>query len=155
LPARNGQLNRYVGSDSPHSCAKQQATCAPWPAKQRLTIMIILGLFLIHLLETAAAFVFIERLVRWLGGATMTESALMFAAVIGAVATLLVLITHRRGGVIVAVAVIAFWSLAIFGASGPAAVNVIVIAFAALAVAAALVVAESMMGRRRVARRPP
>jgi hypothetical protein len=110
-------------------------------------------LFLIHLLEAAGAFVFIEWLVRWLGGATMTKSALMFAAVIGAVAIVLVLITHRRGGVIIAVAVIAFWSLAIFGASGPTAVNVIVAAFAALAVAAAVVVSESVMGRRRAARK--
>lgn len=117
--------------------------------------MIILALFLIHLLEAAGVFVFTEWLVRWLGGATMTESALMFAVVIGAVATLLVLITHQRGGVIVAVAVIAFWSLAIFGASGPTAVNIIVAAFAALAVAAAVVVVESVMGRRRVARRLP
>jgi hypothetical protein len=107
--------------------------------------MIILGLFLIHLLETAVAFVFIEWLVRWLGGATATESALMFAAIIGTVAIILVLITHRRGGVIIAVAVIAFWSLAIFGASGATAVNIIAAAFVALAVAAAVVLAESVM----------
>jgi hypothetical protein len=117
--------------------------------------MILVGLFLIHLVEAAVAFVFIEWFVRWLGGATMTESALMFAAVIGAVAILLVLITHRRGGVIIAVAVIAFWSLAIFGVSGPTAVNIIACAFAALAVAAAVVVAEAVMGRRRAARKPP
>jgi hypothetical protein len=117
--------------------------------------MIILAVFLIHLLETAVAFAFIEWLVRWLGGATMTESALIFAAVIGAVAIILVLITHQRGGVIIAVAVIAFWSLAIFGASGPTAVNIIVAAFAALAVAAVVVVAESVVGRWRVARKPP
>lgn len=117
--------------------------------------MILLGLYLIHLVEAAVAFVFIEWFVRWLGGATMTESALMFAAVIGAVAILLVLITHRRGGVIIAVAVIAFWSLAIFGASGQTAVNIIAFAFATLAVAAAVVVAEAGMGRRRAARQPP
>jgi hypothetical protein len=117
--------------------------------------MIILGLFLIHLVEAAGVFVFAEWLVRWLGGATMVESALMFAAVIGAVTTLLVLITHQRGGVIIAVAIIAFWSLAIFGASGPTAVNIIVVAFAALAVAATMVLAESVSGRRRAARTPP
>jgi hypothetical protein len=117
--------------------------------------MILLGLFLIHLIEAAGVFVFIEWIVRWLGGATMTESALMFAAVIGVVAILLVLITHRRGGVIIAVAVIAFWCLAIFGASGPTAVNIIAFAFAALAAAAVVVVAEAVMGRRGAARRPP
>lgn len=122
-------------------------------AKQGLTIMIVLGLFLIHLLEAAAALLFIEWLVRWLGGATVTESALMFAAVLGAAAILLVLITHRRGGLIIAVAVIAFWSLAIFGASGPTAVNIIVAAFTALAIAAAVVLAESVMGRWRAARK--
>jgi hypothetical protein len=117
--------------------------------------MIILGLFLIHLLEAAGVFVFAEWLVRWLGGATMAESALMFAVVIGAVTTLLVLITHQRGGVIIAVAIIAFWSLAIFGASGPTAANIIVVAFAALAVAAMVALAESLTRRRRAAGKPP
>jgi len=117
--------------------------------------MIILGLFLIHLAEAAGAFVFIEWLVRWLGGATMTESAILFAAVIGAVASLLVLITHQRGGVIIAVAIIAFWCVAIAGASGPTAVNIIAVAFAVLAAAAAVVLAESVVGRRRAARKPP
>jgi hypothetical protein len=111
--------------------------------------MIILGLFLIHLAEAAGAFVFIEWLVRWFGGATVTESALLFAAVIGAVAALLVLITHQRGGLIIAAAIIAFWSVAIFGASGQTAVNIIAVAFAVLAVAAAVVLAESVMGSRR------
>jgi len=117
--------------------------------------MIILGLFLIHLAEAAGAFVFIEWLVGWLGGATMTESAFVFAAVIGAVASLLVLISHQRGGLIIAVAIVAFWSVAIAGASGPTAVNIIAVAFAVLAVAAAVVLAESVIGRRRAARRPP
>jgi hypothetical protein len=117
--------------------------------------MIILGLFLIHLAEAAVAFVFIEWLVRWLGGATMTESALMFAAGVGAMASLLVLITHRRGGVIIVVAVVAFWALFIFGASGPTAVNIIAVAFGALALAAAVVLAESVAGRWRAARKPP
>jgi len=117
--------------------------------------MIILGLFLIHLAEAAGAFVFIEWLVRWFGGATMTESAILFAAVIGAVASLLVLITHQRGGVIIAVAIIAFWCVAIAGASGPTAVNIIAVAFAVLAAAAAVVLAESVVGRRRAARKPP
>jgi hypothetical protein len=113
--------------------------------------MIILGLFLIHLAEAAGAFVFIEWLARWFGGATMTESALLFAAVIGAVAALLVLITHQRGGVIIAVAIVAFWSVAIFGASGPTAVNIIAAASGVLAVAAAVALAESVIGRRRAA----
>jgi hypothetical protein len=117
--------------------------------------MILLALYLIHLVEAAVAFVFIEWFVRWLGGATMTEFALLFAAVIGAVAILLVLITHRRGGVIIAVAVIAFWSLAIFGASGRTAVNIVALAFATLAVAAAVVVAEAGAERRRAARKTP
>jgi hypothetical protein len=119
------------------------------PASETGAIMIILGLFLIHLAEAAGAFVFIEWLVRWFGGATVTESALLFAAVIGAVAALLVLITHQRGGLIIAAAIIAFWSVAIFGASGQTAVNIIAVAFAVLAVAAAVVLAESVMGSRR------
>ncbi len=117
--------------------------------------MYVLGLFLIHLVATVASFVFIEWLGRWLSGATMTETALMFAMAFGAVATILVLVAHRRGGVIIAVAIIAFWSLVMFGASGRTAVNIIAVAVAALAVAAAVVLAESFIGRRRAARKPP
>jgi hypothetical protein len=117
--------------------------------------MIILGLFLINLAATAVAFVFIKWLGRWFGGGTMTDAALMFAAAFGAVATILVLIGHRRQGVIIAVAIVVFWSLVIFGASGVTAINIIVLAVAALAVAAAVTLAESFIGRRRAARRPP
>src|SRR5712671_426458 len=62
------------------------------PVKQGLIVMIILGLFLIHLAEAVAAVVFFEWLVRWLGGATMTEAVLTFTAVSGAVATMIVLV---------------------------------------------------------------
>jgi hypothetical protein len=117
--------------------------------------MIILALFLLHLAETIVALVFIESLGGWLSGATMTEAALMFAMAIGAVTTILVLVAHRRGGVIVAAAIIVFWSLVMFGASGPAAVKIIAVGVAALAVAAAVVLAESFIGRRRAARKPP
>jgi hypothetical protein len=116
--------------------------------------MYILGLFLIHLAATVASFVFIEWVGRWLGGATMTEAALAFAAALGAAATILVLVAHGRKGVIVAVAIIVFWSLVMFGASGRTAINIIALAVAALAVAAAAVLVESFIGRR-TARKPP
>src|SRR5712675_286514 len=48
--------------------------------------MIILGLLLLYFAATGTAFGSIEWLVRWLGGATMTEGALKFSAVRGAVA---------------------------------------------------------------------
>jgi hypothetical protein len=117
--------------------------------------MILLGLFLIHLVAAAVAFVFIELLGHWLSGATMTDAALMFAAAFGAVATILILIAHGRQGVIIAVAIITFWSLVIFGASGATAINIIALAIAALAVAAAVVLAESFIGRQQAARKPP
>ena len=115
----------------------------------------ILGLFLIHLAGTAVAFVFIKWLGGWLSGATTTEAALTFAAALGAVATSLVLLAHGRKGVIIAVAIIVFWALVMFGASGPTAINIIALAVAALAVAAAVVLAESFIGRWRAARKPP
>jgi hypothetical protein len=117
--------------------------------------MIILGLFLIYLAATGATFGSIGWLVRWLGGATMTEAALTFGAVLGAVASILVLAVYGRWGVIVAVAVIVFWSLVIFGAGGTTAINIIGLAAAALVVAAAVVLVQSFMGRRRAARSPP
>ena|SRR5215468_6357184 len=118
-------------------------------------LMIMLGLFLIYLAATGAGFVFIERLVRWFGGATMTEAALTFSAVLGAVASILVLVAYGRWGVIVAVAVIVFWSLVMFGAGGTTAFNIIAIAAATLVVAAAVVLVQSFMVRRRATRKPP
>jgi hypothetical protein len=118
-------------------------------------LMIILGLFLLYLAATGATFGSIGWLVRWLGGATMTEVALTFGAVLGGVASILVLAAHRRWGVIVAVAVILFWSLVIFGAGGTTAINIIALAAATLVVAAAVVLLESFMARRRTARNPP
>ncbi len=117
--------------------------------------MIVLGLFLIHLVATLVAFVFIELLGHWLSGATMTDAAVMAAAAFGAVATILILIAHGRQGVIIAVAIVTFWSLVIFGASVATASNIIALAVAALAVAAVVVLAESFIGRRRAARKPP
>jgi hypothetical protein len=117
--------------------------------------MIIFGLFLIYLAATGAAFGSIEWLVRWLGGATMTEAALTFGVVFGAVASILVLVAYGRWGVVVAVAVIVFWSLVIFGAGGTTAFNIIALAAATLVVAAAVVLVETFMARRRAARKPP
>jgi hypothetical protein len=117
--------------------------------------MIMLGLFLIYLATTGAAFGSIEWLVRWFGSATMTEAALTFGAVLGAVASILVLVAHGRWGVIVAVAVIVFWSLVIFGAGGTTAFNIIAFAVATLVVAAAVVLVQSFIVHRRAARNPP
>lgn len=119
--------------------------------------MIILGLFLIHLAATVVAFMFIRSLGRWLGGATMIEAGLTLAAAAGAVAAILILVAHGRKGVIITLAIVAFWSVAIFGASGRTAINIIALAGAALAIAAAAVVVESLVARRRerAARRLP
>src|SRR6267378_3385089 len=91
-------------------------------------LMIILGLFLLYLAATGTAFGSIGWLVRWLGGATMTEAALTFSAVL------------------------VFWSLVIFGAGGTTAINIIALAAATLVVAAAVVLVGSFMVRRRAAR---
>jgi len=117
--------------------------------------MIVLGLFLTHLAASVAAFVSIEWLVRWLGGATVTEAVLMFTAVSGAVATMVVLVANGRGGVIIAVAVIVFWSFVMLGAAGTTAIRIVAVAVAALLVAAAVVVVESFMVRWRAARKRP
>jgi hypothetical protein len=117
--------------------------------------MIMLGLFLIHVAEAAAAFVFFEWLVRWLGGVTITETVLLFGAVIGAVATIIVLVAHGRGGVIIAVAIIVFWCLVIFGAARPTAINILAGAATVLVVAASLVLVQSVLVRWRAARNPP
>jgi len=117
--------------------------------------MIILGLFLIHLAEAVAAFAFFKWLVHWFGGATIAEAALMFTAVAGAVTTLIVLVAKQRVGVVIAVAIIVFWSLVVFGAEGTTAINILAVAVAALVVAAAMTLMESFVVRRRAARNPP
>jgi hypothetical protein len=117
--------------------------------------MIILGLFLIHVAEAVGAYVFFEWLVRWLGGVTMTEAVLTFAAVSGVVATLIILEANGRRGVIVSVAIIVFWSFIIFGATGTTAISILAGAVTALVVAAAVVLVESFTVRRRATRNPP
>jgi hypothetical protein len=126
-----------------------------WPPKQGLTIMIILGLFLIHLAESVAAFVFIGLLARWFGSVTVIEAVLTFAAISGAVATMIVLVANGRGGVIIAVAVIVFWSFMIFGTAGATAMTILAVAATVLLVAAAMVLAESFLERSRAARNQP
>jgi hypothetical protein len=120
-----------------------------------LIAMVILVLFLLHLAEAVAAYVFFDWLVRWLGGATMSEAALMFGAVVAAVATIIALVAHRRGGFVIAVAVVVFWSFVIFGAARPTAINILAVAATALVVAASAVLVESFMARWRAARNPP
>jgi hypothetical protein len=117
--------------------------------------MIVLGLFLLHLAEATAAFVFFEWLVRWFSGATITEVALMVGAVFAAVATITVLVANGRGGIVIAVAVILFWPLIMFGAARPTAINILAVAAAVLVVAASVVLVQSFMVRRRAARNPP
>jgi len=117
--------------------------------------MIILGLFLLHLAESIAAFVFIEWLARWLGGVTTIEAVLTFAAVSGAVATMIVLVANGRAGVIIAAGVIVFWSFMIFGTAGATAITILTVAATALLVAAAMVLAQSFLVRARAAQNRP
>jgi hypothetical protein len=116
--------------------------------------MIILGLFLLHLAEAVGTYVFFEWLVRWFGTATMTEAALMIGAVFAAVATIIFLVARQRGGFIIAVAVIVFWSFVIFGAARPTAINILAVAASVLVVAASVVLVESLIARWRAARNP-
>ena len=116
--------------------------------------MIILGLFLLHLAEAVGAYVFFEWLVRWFGAATMTEAVLVFGAMFAAVATIMVLVARHRGGFIIAVAVIVFWSFVIFGAARSTAINILAVAASALVVAASMVLVESFVARWRATRNP-
>ena len=115
---------------------------------------IILGLFLMHVAEFVGAVMLIEWLLRWLASATTAEAALMFGVASVAAATVAVLVTHGRLGVIAVVAVIVFWSIVIFGATATTAINVIAIAGAVLVVAATVVLIESFMARREARSRP-
>jgi hypothetical protein len=111
--------------------------------------MIVLGLFLIQLAAFVAAFAFIKGLVGWLVGTTMTEAVLTFMIAFGAASSVIVLATNRRGGVIVAVAVIVFWAFVIFGTAGATATNILALAAAALFAASTAVLVELFIVRRR------
>ncbi len=117
--------------------------------------MVVLGLFLMHLATFVAAFAFVQWLVRWLGVATTTEAVVSLIAAFGAAATIFVLISHRRGGVIVAVAIAAFWAFVIFGAARPTALSILTVAASALLAASAVALVESLIARLRAARKPP
>lgn len=117
--------------------------------------MVILGLFLVHLATFVAAFAFVQWLIGWLGGATTTEAILTFITAFGTAATIFALISHRRGGVIVAVAIMAFWAFIIFGVARATAINILAFALSALLAASAVAVVESFIARWRAARKPP
>jgi len=116
--------------------------------------MIIVGLFLIHLAVFVATFAFIEWLFGWLGVATITEAVLTFIAAFGAAAAICVLMANRRGGLIVAVAIIAFWAFLIFGDAPAAAINILALSAAALVAATAVALVESFIVRRGAVRNP-
>jgi hypothetical protein len=159
-PGSNHPLDETAAGHTLPSIPCPQLICGTWYSRipagetEGLTSMtlnpwtIILGLFLMHLAEFVGAFVLIEWLVRWSGSATTTEAALMFGAASVAMATVAVLVARGRLGVIIAVAVMVFWSLVIFGARGAVAINILALAGAILVVAATLVLIESFLARQ-------
>jgi hypothetical protein len=117
--------------------------------------MIVFGLFLLHLAEYVAAYLSIDWLVRWFSSATIPEVILTFVAAFGAVAATMVLMAKGRGGVVIAVAIVVFWSLVIFGATGSTAIVVLVLAAGTIFSAAAVALVEPFMVRRQATRNQP
>ncbi len=110
--------------------------------------MVVLWLFVKYLTAFIAVVVFYEWLVGWLSHVTTAEAVFTFIAAVGAVSALIFLVANRRKGVIVAVAVIVFWSLVMFGAAGTTAMRILAGAAVALAVAAVVALFEFLMRRR-------
>lgn len=115
--------------------------------------MIIFWLFVKYFAAFLAVVVFYEWLAGWLGGVTTVEAVRMFIAAFGVLAGIIVLMARRRGGFIIAVAIVLFWSLVIFGASGETAIIILAIAAAVFFAGVIVTIAELFMTRWQAARK--
>jgi hypothetical protein len=115
--------------------------------------MIVFAIFLEYLFAFAVALVFFEWFVSWFGSVSTVVAVLTFTAAFVAVAAVLVLLVDGLlWGIIVAVAIILFWSFVIFGATGATAIYVLVFAGALLFVGVMVAIARL---RRSTSALPP
>jgi hypothetical protein len=106
---------------------------------------VLVGLFLVYLAAFIAALFAIQWLLDFLASATMTGSVEALAAA-GGMGAIAVLIRHDLGGIVIAVAIMVFWFLLLFGAGSPYLTSMLTVAAAALYAAAAVTLMESFRG---------
>ena len=106
----------------------------------------VIGLFMLCL----AAFVAVIFAIKWLSGflasASMIDS-LTFIAALGAGTAIVILARAGLGGITIAAAILAFWSLLLFGVDYVTVTTTIDVCALLLCAAAAAVLSESLLRR--------
>jgi len=110
----------------------------------------LVGLFLLYLLAFTAVFMSIQWALGFLAGATMTGTATFFVA-LGGMGAIVVLARHNLTGIVIAVAIMVFWSFLLLGTDGTTVTATLTIAAAALYTAAAVTLMKRFL-RERVSR---
>jgi hypothetical protein len=106
----------------------------------------ILGLFLVYLAMFAAMFYAIEWLSDFLANATVSDAVTFVAAASGAT-TALILARSGLNGITIAVAIMAFWSVMLFGADRATVATTLDVAGLILVAAAAAALSEPILRR--------
>jgi hypothetical protein len=106
-----------------------------------------LGLFLLCLATFIAALFLIHWLAGFLASVAMTGSVEAIIA-LGGLGAAVVLARHDLGGMVIAVAIVVFWSLVLLGTESATLMPTLTLAAAALYTAAAATLMESILRRR-------
>lgn len=107
----------------------------------------LVGLYLLYLAAFIAVLYAIQWLLAELSGLTSANSA-EFITAAGGMAAIAVLIRCDLGGIVIAVAILVFWSLLLFGTGSACLTVTLTIAAAALYAAAAATIIESFLRGR-------
>jgi hypothetical protein len=106
----------------------------------------LIGLFLLYLAAFAAVFYAIEWLSVFLANATVSDVVTFVAAASGAT-TALILARNGLNGITIAVAIMVFWSVMLFGADRATVATTLDIAALILVAAAAAALSEPILRR--------
>lgn len=104
----------------------------------------LVGLFLIYLLAFIAVFLSIQWVLGFLASTTATGTVTFFVA-LGGMGAIVVLARHNLTGIVIAVAIMVFWSFLLFGTGRATLIPTLTIAAAALYSAAAVTLMESFL----------
>jgi hypothetical protein len=107
----------------------------------------LVGFFLLYLAVFIAVLYAIEWLLGVLSSITVTNSAECIVA-LGGMGAIAVLIRYNLGGIVIAVAIMVFWSLLLFGAGSAHMTTTLLLAAAALYAAAAATIMETLLRGR-------
>jgi hypothetical protein len=146
LDGGNGKQER-PGREAPRaffiSASAGETPAVQGPAKQGSPSMLI-GLFLLYL----AAFIAVIMSIQWLSDFLVKAStidSITFIAGLGGATAILILARVGHGGVTIAVAIMVFWALLLFGVDYVTVTTTIDVAATVLCAAAAAILSESLL----------